>query len=126
MDLTWVPHSFEDRNLILNITFKNSRAISPLAVQDKLVVTFKNQTWPIDPKLELIYAKDIGKTIDDSYRVIEKAIQRQLEDTDTNRKFAESSKKGTQGLKGAMIFSFLVNLLMAGALGYMIGWINTL
>ena len=30
LDLTWVPHSFDDQDLILNLTFKNARAISPL------------------------------------------------------------------------------------------------
>ena len=70
LDLSWVPHSFDDQDLVLNVTFKNAKAISPLEVQDKLVIVFKNLTFPIDPKNEIIYAKDIDKTIDDSYRVL--------------------------------------------------------
>ena len=126
IELEWVAHSFEDKDLVLNVAFKNAKAMSPLKIQDRLVIQFKNLTWPYDPKNEIIYAKDIGKTIDDSYRVISRPIQRQLEDTETNRNFAGSSQKGTDGMMAAMVFTFLVNLVMAGALGHMIGWINTL
>ena len=91
IELTWVVDSFKDKDLVLNITFKNAMAISPLQIQDRLVIEFKNLTWPYDPKNEIIYAKDIGKTIDDSYRVISRAIQRQLEDSESNRNFAASS-----------------------------------
>ena len=76
------------------MTFKNAKAISPLAEQDKLVIIFKNQTWPIDPKNEVIYAKEIDKTINDEYRTLRRRIQRQLEDTDANRNFAASVEKG--------------------------------
>jgi len=65
IELDWVAHSFEDKDLVLNVTFKNANAISPLEEQDRLVIEFKNITWPIDPEKEIIYAKDIGKTIDD-------------------------------------------------------------
>ena len=126
IELTWVVDSFEDKDLVLNITFKNAMAISPLQIQDRLVIEFKNLTWPYDPKNEIIYTKDIGKTIDDSYRVISRAIQRQLEDSESNRSFAASSQRGTDGMMAALVFAFIVNLVMAGALGHMIGWINTL
>ena len=65
LEITWIPHSFTEYELVLNVTFKNAKAISPLEIQDHLVVEFKNLSWPIDPRLELFYAKDIGKTIDD-------------------------------------------------------------
>ena len=74
IELEWVAHSFVDKDLVLNVTFMNANAISPLELQDRLVIEFKNQTWPYDPKNEVIYAKDIGKTIDDSYRVISRPI----------------------------------------------------
>ena len=76
LDLSWVVHSFEDQDLVLNVTFKKAKAISPLEVQDKLVIIFKNLSWPLDPKSEMIYAKEIDKTIDDSYRVLKKGIRR--------------------------------------------------
>ena len=126
IELEWVAHSFVDKDLVLNVTFMNANAISPLELQDRLVIEFKNQTWPYDPKNEVIYAKDIGKTIDDYYRVISRPIQKQLEDSEANRNFAESSQRGTDSMKAALVFTFLVNLIMAGALGHMIGWINTL
>jgi len=74
IELEWVAHSFEDKDLVLNVAFKNAKAMSPLKIQDRLVIQFKNLTWPYDPKNEIIYAKDIGKTIDDSYRVISRPI----------------------------------------------------
>ena len=89
LELEWVAHSFKDKDLVLNVTFKNAKAISPLEVQDRLVIEFKNLTWPLDPKNEIIYAKNIGKTIDETHRVISRPIQRQLEDSETNRNFAE-------------------------------------
>ena len=76
LDLSWVVHSYKDQDLVLNVTFKNAKAISPLEIQDKLVIIFKNLSWPLDPKSEMIYAKEIGKTIDDSYRVLKKGIRR--------------------------------------------------
>jgi len=30
IELTWVAHSFKDKDLVLNVTFKNATAISPL------------------------------------------------------------------------------------------------
>jgi len=58
--------------------------------------------------------------------VISRPIQRQLEDSEANRNFAGSTQTGTDGMMVAMVFTFIVNLVMAGALGHMIGWINTL
>ena len=42
LNLTWVAHSFIDQDLVLNVTFKNPRAISPNINSDILVVHFKN------------------------------------------------------------------------------------
>jgi len=58
--------------------------------------------------------------------VISRPIQRQLEDTETNRNLAESFQKATDAVMVAIVFTFIVNLIMAGALSFMIGWINTL
>ena len=30
IELTWVPHSFIDQDLVINVTFKDARSISPL------------------------------------------------------------------------------------------------
>lgn len=59
---------------MINVTFNDARAISPLEVYDLLVVNIKNLTWPLDPMNEIIFAEDIGKTIDDFYRVLKKPI----------------------------------------------------
>jgi hypothetical protein len=36
------------------------------------------------------------------------------------------SENGADGLKGMMIVSFSINLVLAGALTFMVGWINSL
>ena len=49
-----------------------------------------------------------------------------MENTQFNRDFQDSSAGAQDGMKSMMLISFLVNLIMSGAMGYMVAWINAL
>jgi hypothetical protein len=75
---------------------------------------------------KLFYSSELEKEVDIEYREFKSRIKKQFVDSETTRNFVDSSKIGTQGMLIALVITFVLNLLMSGALGYMIMWINTL
>ena len=49
-----------------------------------------------------------------------------MEDSDASRNFAKSTETSKNGLLVAMGLTMVLQLFMAGAMSFMIGWINTL
>ena len=49
-----------------------------------------------------------------------------MEDSEANRNFASSTETAKDGMMGAMVITFVLQMFLAGAMGFMIGWINTL
>lgn len=49
-----------------------------------------------------------------------------MEDSESSRKFARSAETSKKSLLAAMSITLVLQLFMAGAFLYMIGWINTL
>jgi hypothetical protein len=49
-----------------------------------------------------------------------------MEDNDFNRGFKESAQDAKDGMKGMMVASFTINLVMSGAMSFMLTWINSL
>lgn len=47
-------------------------------------------------------------------------------DSKAAQNFASSSETGSDGLKGMMLISFLINMVLSGAMEHMVGWINSL
>lgn len=91
-----------------------------------LIINFKKMSSPTSNGTMLFYSSEIDKELDMSSIVIKTRIKKQFEDTETTRNFIASSETGTTGMLIAISFTFIINLLMSGALGYMIGWINVL
>lgn len=49
-----------------------------------------------------------------------------MEDSESNRNYAKSTETSKKGLMITVTITLVMQLFMAGALGYMIMWINTL
>ena len=71
-------------------------------------------------------SETLKKPLDDQYKVLTTKVKRQMEDTNMTQNFASSSEQGSDSLKGMMLISFLINLVLSGVMSHMVGWINSL
>jgi hypothetical protein len=104
--------------IIFKLVFDEPLQISPLKVQDSLILNFKETIF--------FRSKTLDKFLDDNYRILDTKVRRQMPDTAFTQDFQAKSESGSSGVKGMMVISFVINLVLSGALSYMVGWINSL
>ena len=80
----------------------------------------------IKDKANFFISDSLNKDLDDKYTILQTKVKRQMEDNSLTQNFQSSSEQGSSGLKGMMIISFCINLILSGAMSYMVGWINSL
>ena len=128
VNFTWVVTEYGDwegqkdpkvSKMVFKLVFLEPLEISPLKVQDSLVLHIKD-------KQAFFISETLNKDLDDQFCTLETKVTRQMEDTAFTQNFQSSSESGSDGLKGMMLISFLINLVLAGAMSYLVGWINAL
>ena len=104
---------------MLECVFNNPSEISPLMEQDVLVVHFKLPGW--------FYSEPLKKSLDENFHTLRSRVRKQLENSDFNKEFTETSEQSSKGMKIMMIVAFLMNMLMTGrSLYYFIVWVNAM
>jgi hypothetical protein len=76
--------SYDKNMLNLECVFNKPAEISPLSEQDVLVVHFKTPGW--------FYSEALKKPLDEKYFTLRSQIRKQLENSDFNKEFSETTE----------------------------------
>ena len=74
----------------------------------------------------MFFSSELFKDIEPEYRILSTKLRKQMEDNKINQGFKGASGDASAAMNGMLITTMIMNLLMQGAMGYMIQWINSL
>ena len=106
----------------LNFTFP--LFVSPNEIQDILVVHF------FDPNVtkvtKLFYSPDMDKELHPEWWTVSRNLKKQIPDTAITQTSQGSAQNMEAVMKGVLIMTFFINLVLNGAMSYMISMIRAL
>jgi hypothetical protein len=92
VNLTWTVMNYTEHKLILKLAFDFPVQISPLEVQDSLIVHFK-QTSPF------FFCFSIKNLLHEDSRTLTRKVRKQIEDSELNKDMESTAKGSESGLK---------------------------
>lgn len=102
----------------IKLKFQNPLGISPLAVQDQIVVKFLQDVWFFSPKMK--------QFLDEDYRLLISNVRKQNPDNEMVNNMKASAEASQDMMKMILMGTFAMNIIMTGAMTYMTGMIRSL
>lgn len=102
----------------IKLKFQNPLGISPLAVQDQIVVKFLQDVWFFSPKMK--------QFLDEDYRLLISNVRKQNPDNEMVNNMKASAEASQDMMKAILMGTFAMNIIMTGAMTYMTGMIRSL
>lgn len=115
----WEAVDFKRDTLYLKINFSEPLKISPLIVQDLMIVD-------ILPKGEFWLKSEDGDSLDEDYLKLFKKVKPQMRNTEESRKFLESASSANNSIFLICVIVFGLNFLMRGSLNYFFVFIHSM
>lgn len=118
LGFVWNATDFVKDTLSIKINFTNAIQISPNQDQDEIQINLTDVAMYLNSKSRIAFDKD--------FWILKSKLRRQLQDSATMRTFAASSEGAADSMKGVLIMSFVLNIVLSGVMSYMVSWLNSL
>ena len=120
LNFTWECMGFTGTEMHIFMNFSYPIEISPEVVPDMLVLHFK----PVSK--EHFISPELQKSIHQNWRTISSSLLKQIPNDSLTQSMAESAASSESLMKGLLIATFVMNLVLSGSMTYMISMIRSL
>ena len=118
LNFTWNVTSFVDTDLTIQIMFFSPLTISPFSEKDQLIFHVKEPGN--------FYSPELQRSLHEYWWTLVTSVQKQLPNDSSSDNLLDSAESGQATMKMMLIISFAMNLVMSGAMIYMMAMIRSL
>jgi hypothetical protein len=118
LNFTWKVTDFTAKYMDIKLNFSSPLSISPLLIQDTLIVKFKD--------LNFFYSLEVNDFLDSRYRILSTPLKKQVEENVFTKTAQQTAKLSEALMRNLLIGSFALNFVFQGAMSYILSVIRCL